>query len=539
VPAEKPRRGERTPFALRQRAEALLARGEVPCAQAADPKGAALIHELRVHQAELELQNEELRRIHQDLEAAKRALEESRDRYRTLYEIGPIGHLTLRHDGMILTANPAALALLDVAEGRLRRLAGFVAPSDRGRFKEFQRALFTGAGRESCEVEVQTAGGAVRRVRMDGATTASPLLAGEALLSLVDLTDLREAEDELRASSATLQGTLDASPDGIVTTDESGTIVSANPAVTRLFGYAPEELIGSDVSRLMPSPWREEHAGYLARYLRTGERRMIGLAREVSGCRKDGVRLPLRLALGEVRLAGKRLFVGFLHDLRDEERLDLQLRAMALDATLAESRERRRLAEDLHDGLGQLLALARMKLGQLRSDPELGASEARVREVESLIADAHAEASSLTFRLGPPELEDAGFIEAVRWLAEDVGQRFGLQIEVHDDGLPKPLAEAAHITLLRSLRELLVNVSKHARTGHARVTLRRGDGMVWVSVEDEGVGFDPEAASRGYGLFSTRQRLHHLGGSVRIESVQGDGTRIHLGVPVPTAGGEA
>lgn len=540
MPAPRSGRGKSAPLALRRRAEALLASGEVSSKQAADLQGASLIHELRVQHTELELQNDELRRTQQDLEAAKAALTESRDRYRALYDLGPIGHVTLRTDGMILTANRAAKALLDLAEGRLRlhRLAGFVVPGDRRRFKDFQHALFAAGSREICEVEMRTAGGSSRRVRLEGATTADPLLAGEALLSLVDLTDLRATEDELRASTATLRGVLDASLDGIVTIDESGTIETANSAVTSLFGYTPEELIGSDVSLLMASPYREEHAGYLAHYLRTGERRMIGRAREVAGCRKDGVQIQLRLALGEVHLAERRLFVGFLHDLSDEERSDRQLRAMALDATLAESRERRRLAEDIHDGLGQLLALARMKLGQLRSEPELGAVEARVREVEKLIADAHAEASSLTFRLGPPMLEQAGFVEAVQWLAEDVGQRFGLQVQVDDDGLPKPLPEAARITLLRSLRELLVNVSKHARTGLAHVVLRREGGLVRLSVKDEGIGFDSEAASRGYGLFSTRQRLHHLGGTIGIESVPGDGTRIHLSVPVPAAGGE-
>jgi two-component system sensor kinase FixL len=111
---------------------------------------------------------------------------------------------------------------------------------------------------------------------------------------------------------ALLRAILETSPDGLITIDENGTIQAFNPAAERTFGYDAAEVIGQNVSCLMPSPYREEHDGYLGRYLRTGERRIIGIGREVLGQRKDGMIFPLELAVGEVKAAGRRLFAGFI-----------------------------------------------------------------------------------------------------------------------------------------------------------------------------------------------------------------------------------
>lgn len=123
--------------------------------------------------------------------------------------------------------------------------------------------------------------------------------------------------------------------DGIITIDERGTIETVNPAVQRLFGYRPEELVGQNVRMLMPEPYRAEHDGYLGRYRRTGERQIIGIGREVVGRRKDGTVFPIELAIAEAHIDGKRLFTGIVRDVTERKQAE---------AALAESEARLRLA---------------------------------------------------------------------------------------------------------------------------------------------------------------------------------------------------
>jgi two-component system sensor kinase FixL len=113
---------------------------------------------------------------------------------------------------------------------------------------------------------------------------------------------------------ALLRSIIETSPDGLITIDENGLILSFNPAAETMFGYHAEEVIGANINKLMPSPYREEHDGYLARYLKTGERRIIGIGREVMAERKDGEIFPIELAVGEISLADTRHFAGFIRD---------------------------------------------------------------------------------------------------------------------------------------------------------------------------------------------------------------------------------
>src|SRR6266511_1096956 len=152
---------------------------------------------------------------------------------------------------------------------------------------------------------------------------------------------LKEKEQRLRAI-------LEAAVEGIITIDERGIVDSMNPAACRIFGYAPEEVVGQNVSILMPSPDREKHDGYISHYLRTGHAKIIGIGREVVGQRKDRTLFPMDLSIGEVRLGARRLFTGFVRDISERRELEQAV------ATAGEQ-ERSRIARELHDGLGQQL----------------------------------------------------------------------------------------------------------------------------------------------------------------------------------------
>jgi signal transduction histidine kinase len=268
---------------------------------------------------------------------------------------------------------------------------------------------------------------------------------------------------------------------------------------------------------------------------------------------------------------------------RQLEAYQRNLQAMAHQVLVAEERERHRLALDLHDGLGQTLTLAKMKLTELRRDAGPTPLAVAFQEVVKLIDEARRATSTLTFELSPPILHELGLVPAVRWLAEDLAKRYGLAVEVEDDTQPKPLAEQVMVLLFRATRELLINVAKHAQTKQARVSLSCRDGQVRITVEDRGAGFDAahhadiardrtgggeesrlekvesraaepsgggdaevsrfervesRAAGKsgggtgGFGLFSLRERLNYLGGRMEVHSVRGQGTTITLLAPL-------
>ncbi|MGE3521045.1 MAG: PAS domain-containing protein, partial [Vicinamibacterales bacterium] len=134
-----------------------------------------------------------------------------------------------------------------------------------------------------------------------------------------------QAADSLAATER-LRSVIDSAVDGIIVIDPSGRVESVNPAAERLFGYSAAEVVGRNVSMLMPSPFHEEHDGYLQRYLSTGEARIIGIGREVTGLRRDGTTFPLHLSVGELTVDGARRFTGILHDLSNRVALEHRLR---------------------------------------------------------------------------------------------------------------------------------------------------------------------------------------------------------------------
>ncbi len=214
-----------------------------------------------------------------------------------------------------------------------------------------------------------------------------------------------------------------------------------------------------------------------------------------------------------------------------------KLQRMAFDATVAEERERRRIALDLHDRIGLALAAARMKMV---SACEGTSGEARdaIEQALELVAQTIADTRTLMFDLSPPVLYDLGFREALSWLAEDVEGRHQVHVEIMEGDAPPPLDETTAAILFRCVRELLMNVVKHSGAGHAQVSLRTNVRFE-IEVTDEGRGFDPETATRsggsGFGLFSVREQMSRLRGTLEIAAVPSRGARVTLRVPIAAA----
>jgi len=213
-----------------------------------------------------------------------------------------------------------------------------------------------------------------------------------------------------------------------------------------------------------------------------------------------------------------------------------QLRALAADLEAAEERERRQIARDLHDDLGQILAAARIRLTTLCGDahPDVQSS---ANEIAALIDRANASIRSLAAQLAPDVLHELGLSAALDWLGEEIGRTFGLEVTIVDDGRPKPLAADARSILYRAVRELLINVAKHAQTDSALVEAECSDRCVVITVSDSGIGYEPTltvpgTARRGLGLISVRERLSLIGGSFEFRSSPGAGSVAVLTAPI-------
>ena len=141
-----------------------------------------------------------------------------------------------------------------------------------------------------------------------------------------DITGLKRAQDEIAAREAHLRSILDTVPEAMIVIDARGSVTSFSAAAAQLFGYRPKEVIGQNVKMLMPEPYRSEHDGYIGRYLRTGEARIIGYGRVVKGLTKDGAIFPMELAVGEARSDGQRIFTGFIRDLTSRQKMEEELR---------------------------------------------------------------------------------------------------------------------------------------------------------------------------------------------------------------------
>lgn len=215
-----------------------------------------------------------------------------------------------------------------------------------------------------------------------------------------------------------------------------------------------------------------------------------------------------------------------------------QLRSMASEISFVEERERRKIATALHDQVGQTLGMAGIKLEELRQTVIPGIHDDQVVEILEMINHAIRHSRSLTFELSPPILYELGLEAAVCSLAERFQKEHGIRIDCSDDHSPKPLSEDMRILLFQGVRELLVNAVKHARPRRISVSCQREGTEIRVMVENDGAGFAAAGGEAvrehdyGFGLFSLRERLKYLGGSIAIKSVPGQCTQVSLTAPL-------
>jgi PAS domain S-box-containing protein len=373
-----------------------------------------LLHELQVHQIELEMQNEELRQAQAELEA-------SRARYFDLYDLAPVGYFTLSEQGLILEANLTAVKLLGEERSQLvkRPLTHFILPEDQDIYYRHRKQLFETGAPQVCETRMLRAGAAPFWARIDATV----------------------AQDE--DSSPTCRAVM------------------------------------SDVTER-----------------KVQEQKIIDYQR--------------------------------------------QLKALASELTLAEERLRREVASELHDEIGQTLAMVKARIEALRETVSDESLQTALTGIVESLEQTFRGMRDLTARVSYPALNVLGFPKVVeKWLYDQVQVRHCIETVFENDVQDKPLDDDMRAVLFRSVRELLVNVVKHAHATRVIVSMTRVQDRIAVVVEDNGVGFDPEEVmtrSQGFGLLSIRESLERLNGSLDIKSHRHAGSKITLLGPLKVGG---
>lgn len=291
---------------------------------------------------------------------------------------------------------------------------------------------------------------------------------------------------------------------------------------------------------------REEHAAARQSIVTLNEELALRIAARTAELRVANHSLELEL---EQRKRAEEALLRLNSELeqRVEERTrDIvashnRLQALASELTLAEQRERKRLAAELHDYLAQMLALGRMKVAQLRSKLAAGDQiDPLVTDIDDLFKKAAEYTRSLMAKLSPPVLDELGLPAALAWLASEMPLH-GLKVNVQLGTDKVALPDDQSVLLFQSVRELLLNVAKHAGTDCATVNLDvEESGRLRIEVQDQGRGFNPAApeskpAGSHFGLFSVRERMQAMGGWFNITSAPGVGTTATLSLPLPTS----
>lgn len=367
-----------------------------------------------------------------------------------------------------------------------------------------------------------------------------------AALALVyrQVTRRRAVEGALYDVEARVTHIIESAMDAIITADESQHVVLFNAAAEALFGCPRGQAIGAPLAWFIPERFRAEHEQHIRRFGETGtSSRRMGGARVVTGLRRNGEEFPIDASISQITESGKKLYTVILRDVTERVRAEealrrsqTELRELAYSMNSVREEEKRRIARELHDELGQ--ALTALKLDLTWLSERLPAGQAAIAEklgaMQAMIDGTVAATRRISADLRPLILDDLGLVPAAEWLVQEFTQRTGIPCELRVASPELELKDPQATAVFRILQESLTNVARHARAQRVEVALGRSDGSVTLNVRDNGRGFNLDDPRRpnAFGLMGLRERVSLLGGEVRIDSQPGLGTVLHVQIPL-------
>jgi len=470
------------------------------------------------------------------------------------YDYTGLTHETTRHDGWLTVQHPDDAPRLADA---------------------WKKAVETGGEYDGETRLLRAVDGTYRWFRVRGAPVRDPEGRIQSWVgTCTDIHDRKEAELALRESEERYRATFANAAVGIAHSGLDGRWLQFNDSLCTITGYFCEELLTMTFADITyPGDLKSEWAQ--ARRALAGEIEIYSVEKRY--VRKDGSLIWVHKTVSLLRDAHRRPlhFISIIEDIHDRKQAEdalreaqarLQrwnveleqavnmktaelrqsqdrLRALTSELNLAEQRERKRLATELHDHLQQMLVVGKLTIGQGKwAASGVSACETVLKKVDDILSDALTYSRTLVAELSPPVLRDHGLTASLKWLAEYMKKKHEQTVAVamsDDQGFKLP--EDQRVLIFQSVRELLINSAKYAGTGQATLTMEERADQLCITVKDEGTGFDLAAAasagvpsgeiSSKFGLYSIQERMRALGGSFTIHSAPGCGTSATLILP--------
>jgi PAS domain S-box-containing protein len=369
-----------------------------------------------------------------------------------------------------------------------------------------------------------------------------PVDAAELVAHVRALLRLRRAEEALRESEERYRLIAENASAAVIVLDEQSTILFANRSAEGVFGYTPDELINQKLTLLMDEPMCARHLAGLARYLATGQRGCRWDGMEVQGRHRSGREITLEVSYGEYRdRKGRRRFVGVAQDVTARREAEQALATLSRKLLEVQEAERRHIAHELHDEVGQTLTALKITLHTAQQLTPESAAAPFLRDALSQLDRTMQELRTLSRELRPPMMDDLGLVAALRWHLNGVTERTGLAVRLEAGSFGRLPAEV-EMACFRVVQEALNNAVKHARAASATVELRQEGDELHLAVRDDGVGFDAARARRragrglSLGLLGMQERVVLLGGQFGIRSAPGEGTEVRARFPLDSTG---
>jgi PAS domain S-box-containing protein len=492
----------------------------------------------------------------------ERTLRESEERFRAIVETTPECVKLVAHDGTLLQMNSSGLTMIGANRAELvvgKSVYDLIAPADRERFRAFNERVCRGE-RGSLQFDIVGLTGVGRHMETHAAPLRMPDGNIVQLAVTSDITNRKQRDAELLRQA----GLLDLSFNAVIVRDAQDRIAYWNKGAEELYGWTRDEALGQVTHVLFQTKFPESLDSILARLRRDG--RWQG---ELTHTRKNGTHLTVisrwaltrdtqtnlestleaNIDITQAKDAEQalHLLIETLENRVSERTRELEdatdkLRELSARLLQTQDEERRRIARELHDGVGQLLVALKMNVSSVSREKTNLSEDARqcLDENITLIEQASQEIRTMSHLLHPPLLDEVGLESALRWYTEGFAERSKISVCLQmapsfSEGLPRDLA----LALFRIVQECLTNVHRHSESPKAFVTLGRSWNEITLEVKDNGKGVSPEiqakissGQSAGVGFRGMRERIRQFGGRLEVRSGQ-DGTQVIAIVPAP------
>ncbi len=482
--------------------------------------------------------------ILEDITERKKAevdLREAEQHYRDIFENAGEGIFQTTPDGRFITANPA-----------LARMHGFASPEelmrertnvsrdayvDPSRREEFKRLLETHDVVQGFQFELAQRQGSTISVSVNARAVRDErgvvrYYEGTAQ----DITDRKAAEKALRESEERYRELFENSRDAIYVHDLRGVYTSVNRAAEKLSGFARDEIIGKHYSNFISPRHLKDARENFCRKLDVPSETTY----ESATVRKNGELIPVEVSSRLIHKDGQVVGVqGTVRDIRERKRAQEALQTYARRVIEVQEAERQNVARELHDEIGQILTAVLLNLHSVEKTCATEACMPSIKESLDVVEDALRRVRELSLELRPSLLDDLGLVAALRWYAERYTARSGIITEITGDADIGRVSHEIETACFRIIQEALTNTARHSRATRAALHIQRRDVNLYLSVTDDGIGFDSMQLLKGkpsaaLGLHGMRERASAVNGVVNIESAPGKGTHLIVTVPLTT-----